>query len=220
MPKSLFLDFDGVLVNNESANKVINHNITRFVSKKTKYPLRHSKLINEHFYPQYGHTTKFLNATKLTKKPVTIKEFNDFVYNKETMHHIIDVFGKKDVELYDEWNDTIHRLDFDSVHIFSNAPRIWIETCLEAIQNQTTSCICFSSIISVPEDSEEGIMKPHQGTYDYMTEIAGKDVDVVFVDDNKGNFFNHKNVENVLYGQSVSTTEFACILSPSELKLN
>ena len=216
MSRSLFLDFDGVLLDNKQANQLVSDKVTRFVSKKTRYPIRHAKMINDHFYPIYGHTTKFLNATKLSKDVVTVKEFNEFVYDEETMQQVPNLFGHEDIELYNQWASAVCRLEVDQVHIFSNAPRIWIETCLESIQKHASSCICFSSIVSVPEE-KEGLMKPHYHTYEYMEEIAGKGTDIIFVDDNKANFFDCDHVHNVLYGSYIPAQEFTCIMKPDEL---
>lgn len=205
---TVFLDFDGVLFNNKKANNFIYHKAAKYVSSRVGIPIDSAKILNEQFYPSFGHTTRMINSMRLTKNAVTIDDFNEFVYDEETYDFISNLnLTNEDKLLHKNWTDTLNNDCFDKLFVLSNAPSSWINICLHHLNNSTmaTNCIIFDDIISVPERMN-GALKPCVEAYDYM-EFIDNSNKCIYVEDNPINFKYYSSIHNVLFNNDAKKCE-------------
>ena len=88
--KTLLLDFDGVIFDNPAANNIIIDKVNKFVASKLEHiPQNNIKEINKNLYATYGHTLLGLDAHYNIK--VSIKEFNDYIYDDDTFIKIAKI---------------------------------------------------------------------------------------------------------------------------------
>ena len=149
-----------------------------------------------------------INAMRLTTNAVTIEDFNDFVYDKETYDFISNLnLTNEDKLLHKNWTDTLNCDCFDKLFILSNAPSSWINICLNHLNTTTLSsnCVLFDDIISVPERMN-GSLKPCVEAYDYM-ELVDKENKCIYVEDNPINFKHYSSVCNVLFNKNANKCE-------------
>lgn len=216
MGYSVLLDFDGVLLSNKKLNEMVSTNCNRFFSQKTGLPLHEASAINRAHYKTYGHTLNLLNKKMLKETTVFIDEFNDNVYDSETLRSIKYTLGPKDILEFEEWKRVIGELGAESVIVYSNAPSTWLHACLNALGNATRSCIRFDDVVSVPE-TNGGLFKPSHEVYDGI-ENAIQSEKIMFIDDSIDNLPNHREAwTNVLYGSDVKSPDYVSVKTPSEL---
>lgn len=215
MGYSVLLDFDGVLLSNKKLNEMVSSNCNRFFSKKTGLPLHEASAINKAHYKKYGHTLNLLNEKMLKDTKVFIDEFNENVYDSDTLRSIKYTLGPKDILEFEEWKRVIRELDAESVLVYSNAPSSWLNACLNALGNATRSCILFDDVVSVPERNG-GLFKPSNTVYDSI-ESTIQSEKIMFIDDSVDNLPNREAWTNVLYGTNVHSPHYVSAKTPSEL---
>lgn len=194
MNNCLLLDFDGVIIN----NKVINHNIANksslFLSEHTHIKPHQAIEINKRNYRTFGHTlylTNYINKHKKNYKPLTIDDFNSYVYKEEFIHRTcMNHINSNDIELFVDWVNFINEIKgsniCDDVFIFSNAPKVWIQLTIEELEKKSQIKMNIDDIISVPEEFDN-TLKPDQYPYDSFTNTKAYKDKIFFVDDNETN---------------------------------
>lgn len=216
MGYALLLDFDGVMLSNSKLNDMISSNCNRFFSKKTGLPLHEASAINRTYYKKYGHTLNLLNKRMLKDTNVFIDEFNDSVYDADTLRSIKYNLEPKDILEFQDWKRTISELDADHVIVYSNAPSTWLHECLNALGNASRSCILFDEVVSVPE-TNGGLFKPSHEVYDSIESTLSSQK-IMFIDDSIDNLPIHRpSWTNVLYGTDVYSPDYISVETPSEL---
>ena len=137
--KALLLDVDGVVYQNPRVFSIVKGRVTQFVQKTLpKVSLHEASHINDIIYKSYGHTFLGLQAIRPAKTP-TLKEFNDFVYDKDTLYSVMDniwnpVMHKRSMEVHDLCNYA--KMNGVSLYLFSNAPKDWCNNVIEAMKLQ------------------------------------------------------------------------------------
>jgi FMN phosphatase YigB (HAD superfamily) len=201
--KVLLLDYDGVVLRNNVANKLVSKRAGLYtrniISIKNNF-LVDNKASNDlcfNLYKGYGHTLLGLNAVGLNQQNVSLKNYNNFVYSQ------ID---------YDElrltnndMNDVKQIVDFClnkniNLYMFSNSPKYWIQQTLGKEKNLTRYIIDIRDVLNV-SDNDTTMLKPKPSIYDLIDEMF-KDTNIVFLDDSACNFqctLTRPNWTNVLY---------------------
>lgn len=195
MDNCLLLDFDGVIINNNTINKNISKRASLFLSDNTHLQLEQSIKINKKYYRKFGHTlylTNYINNKRKNKNnELSITDFNNYIYTDDFIQNkCLNNFNSIDVNLYKEWailiNRTKYDCTFDDVIIFSNAPTIWIDQSIKKLHEMSSIKLNVDDIISVPEKFNEKL-KPDIEPYDSFTESYVYDNAYVYIDDNETN---------------------------------
>lgn len=196
MQKTLLLDIDGVLFRNKAAAQHIKHKAIRYVQKVIPRDLTYNEAskFNNYLYTYFGHTNRGLKH--FINNKYTYKEFNDYIYNNDSMillKHFID----KDTML-DRVKDNLDKFryifpDID-IYIYTNAPLQWSYPICQKINSQYFT---EDKILDLGE-----FVKPDREAYEIVEErIQGK---IYFVDDQLINHIPimHKtNWTSILWGE-------------------
>ena len=195
MDNCLLLDFDGVIVNNNTINKNVSKRASLFLSDNTNLKPKKAIKINQKYYRKFGHTlylTNHINDKRKDKhEKLTITDFNDYIYTDDFIQHkCLNNLNSNDINLYTEWAMLINRTKYDSIFddviIFSNAPTIWIEQSIKKLHDMSSIKFNVDDIISVPEKFNEKL-KPDIEPYNLFTESYVYDNAYVYIDDNETN---------------------------------
>jgi len=132
MSRCLLLDVDGVLLRNKPLIEHVKHNAVRYVAKKLP-DCPDPEETNKVLYLSHGHTARGLRSAF----GIDASDFNDFVYDKNLMTHLMDVIGSNEFRLDAE---TVHSLTERGwpVTLFSNAPYQWVRPVALAINDQVS----------------------------------------------------------------------------------
>ena len=199
MSKTLLLDFDGVIFNNSKMNQMIQHRATIYFQHHTRMPYHVAAKLNSKYYKPYGHTVYFMKDILEDSDSVSIKEFNEFVYSSKTLDTISKELNSNDVQMAKMWRDTIQQFKENDyfIKLFSNAPSIWIDRCLEELPYNLNylldDCFCFDNLEN---------LKPNKNSYNCVHESEQK---IVFVDDSVDNLKPVQHYEHwkpVHFGES------------------
>jgi FMN phosphatase YigB (HAD superfamily) len=187
MKKTLLLDFDGVLLRDPLATKLVSNRATRYVQKFTKANIRDAAIINKYLYKSFGHTVTGLNKIGY---PATMEDYNKTVY-----HHIdyTLVASRMDTGAIYELLDQCHRYGI-KVMLFTNSPPCWHENIMARIP--------------LPYEIEKvnmlGLLKPDPKLY-IDIEKKHRDQKLYFVDDSFTNFASYTlfkpNWINIMYDE-------------------
>ena len=160
---ALLLDLDGVVFKNHRAHDYVAHRCNKFVSHVTRIKNKEqARFINKSLYEKTGHTVLGLQAMGYN---ISVKEFNDYVYNKKL--DLGEICNKELVGL----EKRCRAMNLD-VYIYSNAPDSWVENVLTAMNTK---------IPTLGNITSEHI-KPNIESYN-MVEAIFKNKPIMFVDD-------------------------------------
>jgi hypothetical protein len=102
MNRKLLLDFDGVVLRNKYLKQYQLDRSAKFIKEKTCIPTKICKNINKENYPKYGHTVTMLN--NMFQLPVTLEEYNEFVFDKKQLQPLIKFIDKNTFEYTNSFN--------------------------------------------------------------------------------------------------------------------
>lgn len=203
----LLLDFDGVILKSPKATRYQLDRSAKFVRKTTQLPLDVCKRLNAENYPKYGHTVAMLNRG--FKRPVTLDDYNAFVFDPERIERLKpSVFDK---EVYLEGVKFRRLFRFCETNgidwrIFTNAHKDWVTTFGDLLDLPITQ-----SKILWPRDLS--CLKPNEGSYADVERRFGPEERFVFVDDTRDNLpVGRDRWIPVHWDGSVTVTDLICEL--------
>lgn len=187
-PRTVLLDFDGVIFKNQRAMKKVEEASAHFCRLHMKnVSLEFANEFNRMYYQKYGHTVNMLRH--LTGANVSLEEFNDFVYNHfinyEQMKNMItpeDIEHAKMIEAF----ITRIRKDGGVCEVFTNGSSTWVQRINELVgmNEDVVNRLAFSCCENLPE------LKPSPKAYKYV-ESRLKKIEApspyYFIDDSRRN---------------------------------
>lgn len=194
MTKIVLLDVDGVIFRHPATFAKVHHRIEQFVSKKTRGTIEDAKKRNQFMYKHFGHT--HIGLQKLYQSNLSLKDFNDFVYNEDILKSVYQATYNIDV-LHDlvQLQSFLRSCAFRNipVYMFSNAPRVWCKTIQSALH--IAEWIPSDRIITCDHEvfqNKKQLLKPQRDVYDTMQnylrhEYRHDNVELIFVDDSMSN---------------------------------
>lgn len=203
MSRVLLLDYDGVILRNNSANKLIAHRAglytQKVVSIKNNYTIdskaSHDLCFN--VYKGFGHTLLGINAVGIDHTEVTLRNYNNFVYSHIDYNDLTNT--NNDMEDVEKVFNLCAKQDID-VYVFSNSPKRWIERTIRKQKNVAKNMKDIRDKLNV-QDDDASLLKPLPKIYDMINNLF-KDKEIVFVDDSACNLqysLTKSNWVNVLY---------------------
>lgn len=182
----LLLDFDGVIVKNKKILQYQYQRSAKFVQKHLHVPITTADDLNRKYYPKYGHTVIMLKDH--FKIPVTLEEYNDFVFTK---HHIQRLDALIDKQTFEHGNDFAKHFISTDYHtsIFTNAHVNWVTTFAEIfdLPIQENNIIWPQSL---------DLLKPSPKAYDNVSNLFSEADRIVFVDDSQKNIEYPSSLSN------------------------
>lgn len=175
----LLLDYDGVVLKSRSLSDYQLRKSAMFVEKHTKLPFDKCQKMNKKYYPRYGHTVTMLNC--LFKKPVTLEQYNDYMFNKKDLHELSWLVFPHTKQHAQSFIDLFNVCDNCNIdwYIFTNAHVDWV--------------MHFARICELPIDEKKVIwpstldlLKPKAQSYDNI-EKRFPDETLIFIDDSDVN---------------------------------
>ena len=128
--KVVLLDFDGVVLKNHPIHRTVGMKCRTYLQKYVpiRDPIKASEL-NRHLYESTGHT---LTGLKELGYPVSINEFNNYVYDNIDYSQLKDLkqTNKSDIDDFRKLKHWCKTNEIKS-YIFSNAPWQWCDTILK-----------------------------------------------------------------------------------------
>lgn len=173
----LLLDFDGVVVKNKKIIQYQYQRSAKFVQKHLHVPITTADELNRKYFPKYGHTVIMLKDH--FKIPVTLEEYNEFVFPKEQIYRLDSLVDK---QTFEHGNDFAKHFKSTSYHtsIFTNAHVNWVTT--------------FADIFDLPIGEHNiiwpqslDLLKPLPKAYHNISDLFHEADRIVFVDDSKKN---------------------------------
>lgn len=187
MKKTLLLDFDGVVLRDHLATKLVSIRATSYVKRLTKVNNRDAAIINKYLYKSFGHTVTGLNKIGY---PATMADYNKSVYNHIDYTLIASRIDK--LAIY-TLLDQCRRYGI-KVMLFTNSPPCWHENIMARIP--------LPYKIETVDMCER--LKPDPQVY-MDIEKTHKDHKLYFVDDNFTNFASYTlfkpNWVNIMYDE-------------------
>jgi FMN phosphatase YigB (HAD superfamily) len=169
----LVLDYDGVIFKNTHAMEAVSNRSAKFVSKKLKMSYNNARLVNAAHYKVHGHTVKYLQHIGVD---TTLEEYNDFVFNNIDWNDIASNIKDDDFEqIIDVY--LLNKLQVQKCVLFSNAPRLWVDKTLEALDIQADEL--FEKVFTCETLDQ---LKPNMKVYDEI-EKHYPYTDFIFIDD-------------------------------------
>jgi FMN phosphatase YigB (HAD superfamily) len=232
MDKCLLLDFDGVIINNETINENVTEKASCFLAKHTHIKPQSAVKINRKNYRKFGHTlylTNYINKNKKKYEPLTIDDFNNYVYDEDFIRsNCLSHLNSNDTTLFTEWvyfiDETKRAALFNDVYIFSNAPSLWINQIMRELERLSGIKMNIDDVISVPEEFHNNL-KPDLYPYDQFTSSYSYESEIIFVDDSETNL-QYTRWTNVLFDplkdrdkKADKNNQIKTITSPKELYL-
>jgi len=118
MKKIALVDFDGVVLKSNEANRYINYKVERFVMKKLK--VKDVRLNNE-LYCGYGHTVLALKSMGIK---TCLSEFNEEVYGNPCEYQGLKL-SKEEKKNWAHFVSEMKKINV-GIKLFSNADKRWI----------------------------------------------------------------------------------------------
>lgn len=172
-PFKLVLDYDGVVFKNPHAMETVSSRSAKFVSKKLNMSYNDARMVNATRYKVHGHTVKYLQHLGID---ATLEEYNDFVFNNIDWEDIASNIKNEDHEsIIDVY--LLNKLQKQKCVLFSNAPRLWVDKTLEALE--THADVLFEDVF-ICETLDQ--LKPNIKVYEDI-EKKYPDEDLLFIDD-------------------------------------
>jgi FMN phosphatase YigB (HAD superfamily) len=180
--KVVLVDFDGVVLKNNTANKYISNKIETLVSKYTNVvDPGILNAFNKELYTGYGHT--FLGLKKHGYMR-SLKEFNDYVYGDTSEYKTIKMEEEEKVE----WDDFLWACKQRGyqVKLFSNADKRWICNFMDYDED----LFSVQDLLESFDDPYASYMlKPEKYVYHLVTHKFFQQ-QVIMIDDKLVNFGN------------------------------
>ena len=180
--RTLLLDFDGVIFRNQKALQLIKDRAVKFIAKKMTISEEKAETVNTELYSHYGHTVIGLN--KVFDPCITMKEFNDYLYNDDLfndimkMNYTVDYSNAKFDGIDARRLVNYTRGECIGTFVFTNAPVRWVEF---ALNNICIGNLFMNQEIISAEDFD--YVKPQKNIYTDVQSDLGNDCKITFVDD-------------------------------------
>ena len=190
-------DMDGVILRHPTLHKRVARNASRYVGKRFGLMnVEEMNAMNQQLYKLHGHTAA--GISNLIEEPwhVTLKDFNNFVYDERMFQSL------EKSSIHPDTSDAAlqARQTFSSIKssgslcgVFSNAPYEWCERALYALGIERN----LIDTIITPDEGMSNFLKPSTASYCMarrsFAEMAGwnlheaKNATLVFVDDQLDN---------------------------------
>ena len=172
------MDFDGVMLRNQAMTMYQNKKSAMFVQKHTGMSLKACEVLNADYYPKYGHTVIMMN--KLFNKDLTLQDYNNFVFDEESLKSMIPLLDTKTVSHYHTFDTLITKCEDKLINtcVFTNAPYVWVNTFQSVLSNKQ---------LPVIYPKELSLLKPNASAYDAVETSYPLCNTFWFLDDSKGN---------------------------------
>jgi len=174
----LLLDFDGVLLKNRRLTEYQYKQSAAFVQKHTGIGFKACESLNAQCFPKYGHTVLMLNY--MFRARVTLKDYNDYVFNKETLETLrplVDDPTRQHFNSFAPFLEKCERAKVDSA-IFTNADYNWVNFFVDELSEDP---IFKQMEIMYPTKLSE--LKPKKHAYDKLEAVNPSAEEFWFVDD-------------------------------------
>lgn len=173
----LLLDFDGVIIKNKKIIQYQYQRSAKFVQKHLHVPISTADNLNRTHFPKYGHTVIMLNEH--FNIPVTLEEYNDFVFPKQQIYRLDSLIDKS---TFEHGNDFAQHFKSTNYHtsVFTNAHINWVTTFADIFDLPITE-----HNVIWPTSLE--LLKPMPKAYDNVSNLFKEADRIVFVDDSKKN---------------------------------
>lgn len=194
MNRKLLLDFDGVVLRNKYLKQYQLDRSAKFIKEKTCMPIEICKNINKENYPKYGHTVTMLN--KMFQLPVTLEEYNEFVFDKKQLQPLTKFIDKNTFEYTNSFNKLFDYCNKNNTewYIFTNAHITWVEVFADTCNLD----ICNKKII-YPTDLK--LLKPKLDSYKAIENKFSHDSHFIFIDDHFDNLPYYRKRWSALHYQ-------------------
>lgn len=173
----LLLDFDGVIIKNKKIIRYQYQRSAKFVQKHLHVPISTADNLNRKYFPKYGHTVIMLNEH--FQIPVTLEEYNDYVFPKQQIYRLDSLIDKKTFEHGNDFAKHFKSKDYQT-SIFTNAHVNWVTT--------------FADIFDLPIEEHNiiwpqslDLLKPMPKAYDNVSDFFKEADRIIFVDDSEQN---------------------------------
>jgi hypothetical protein len=197
MKQMLFLDFDGVILRSNVANKKIANRASLYTWKQLmKHPNQgaYGSYTKDHFcsikdaenvcanlYKSYGHTLLGLKA--IGCESATLTEYNSYIYDDIDYTELTK--HNNDMDVLYKVIDYCHAKNI-TPYIFTNSPKQWVASMLREHSNIIDDLPDVRNILKI-DDTDDAFLKPGNRIYDSI-ENGFTDGHLFFVDDNACNF--------------------------------
>jgi FMN phosphatase YigB (HAD superfamily) len=173
------LDFDGVILAHPKLKAYQSRKSAKFVQKHTHMPYRRCEELNDAYYKEHGHTVTVLN--KVFGKPVTLEEYNEYVFQKEDLvklSRVLDGGSGGALEFANGFNRVLdHCTEYGlDCGIFSNAGPSWI-----SYFSGLAGLRIDEEMVVTPRTTE--FLKPKEAAYDRVEQHFTRDASFLFFDD-------------------------------------
>jgi FMN phosphatase YigB (HAD superfamily) len=176
--KAVVFDLDGVILRNKRLLKGVGNKCTRFVQMYSKYPMDiyAANQKNAKLYMTYGHSLKGILAENniIDEDHIArvVKDFNDVVYNYETLNDLHEFLYSHEFEdttrIFGDICDTCSKRNVP-IHILSNSPFEWCDPVVDRLERlygtRCTIDTIYSSSHSLLSTNTQ-LFKPDMEVYD------------------------------------------------------
>lgn len=174
---NILLDFDGIVIRNQTIGKIIEQKSIDFVQSKLNISHRNSKYINRFLYKTYGHTANGIAKYTSERLDDVVYDYNDYVFNNINYKDLSSYLIKNDKDRIDTLMQTIAKTYDNKYGLFTNAPISWCENLLSCLQMDIYDIIDYDKVYT----SDEGDLKPNLTMYNYIESELNDTI--YFIDD-------------------------------------
>jgi FMN phosphatase YigB (HAD superfamily) len=190
-PKTVLLDIDGVVFTNRPMLNVVKTKVNKFVQKHVQSRRRNgiseaeAAVLSENMYKSFGHTLKGMWAVYGSQKDFDIDDFNDYVYDSNTLKTLSTyLYYSDDIRLQVENIERIVKKCGDQdipIGVLSNAPASWCKLICKRYDLEIPPDIFFTSNHPLFHTATQRL-KPDRTLYTDIASVVNSE-QIVFIDD-------------------------------------